>query len=148
ERDHIESEKLGPACQRLGYGFVREYGPFLRAVLEKNPHREVRAQACLARAHFLSGRVQRLELISQQPELEKVYADLFGKEYVRGLLQMDRKKSDREAEGLFERAVADFGDVKMPDEGTVGEKAKAELIEMRHLIVGKEAPDIEGEDQD
>jgi cytochrome oxidase Cu insertion factor (SCO1/SenC/PrrC family) len=32
--------------------------------------------------------------------------------------------------------------------GTVGEKARAELFQIRHLSVGKEAPDIEGEDQD
>ena len=148
ERDHVESEKLGPTCQRLGYGFGREYGNFLRAVLDRNPHREVRAQACLALAHFLSGRLQRLALISQQPELERVYADLFGKDYLRELLRMDGEKANREADGLLERALADFGDVKIPDEGTVGEKARAELFEMRHLIVGKEAPDIEGEDQE
>jgi hypothetical protein len=43
QRDHIKSAKLGPACQRLSFGFCREYEPFLRAVLEKNPHREVQA---------------------------------------------------------------------------------------------------------
>jgi peroxiredoxin len=30
----------------------------------------------------------------------------------------------------------------------VGEKAKRELYEMRHLAVGKEAPEVEGEDAD
>jgi peroxiredoxin len=30
----------------------------------------------------------------------------------------------------------------------VGEKAKAVLFQIRHLAVGKEAPDIEGADQD
>jgi hypothetical protein len=45
QRDHIKSAKLGPACQRLAFGFRKEYEPFLRAVLEKSPHREVQAQA-------------------------------------------------------------------------------------------------------
>ena len=35
-----------------------------------------------------------------------------------------------------------------PNRGTVGESAKAELYEIRHLSVGKEAPEIEGGDQD
>jgi cytochrome oxidase Cu insertion factor (SCO1/SenC/PrrC family) len=32
--------------------------------------------------------------------------------------------------------------------GTVGEKAKAELYLIRNLVVGKQAPEIEGDDQD
>src|SRR5262245_52673197 len=33
-RDHIRSEKLGELCQRVAYGFAREYETFLRKVLE------------------------------------------------------------------------------------------------------------------
>ena len=43
QRDHIRSDKLGPLCQRISYGFCKEYETFLRAVLEKNPHQEVQA---------------------------------------------------------------------------------------------------------
>ena len=52
-RDHIRSEKLGPLCERISYGLCAEYEPFLREVLEKNPHKEVRGRACLALAHYL-----------------------------------------------------------------------------------------------
>ena len=38
--------------------------------------------------------------------------------------------------------------MKLPGGDTVAERAKAELFEIRNLSVGKEAPDIEGEDQD
>jgi hypothetical protein len=38
--------------------------------------------------------------------------------------------------------------VKLSGGGTVVDKAEAELFEIRHLAVGKLAPDIEGEDQD
>ena len=38
--------------------------------------------------------------------------------------------------------------MKLSGGGTVVEKAKAELFEIRHLAVGKVAPDIEGEDHD
>jgi cytochrome oxidase Cu insertion factor (SCO1/SenC/PrrC family) len=64
------------------------------------------------------------------------------------LRRQDRTRAAKEAEALFEQAAEKYGDVKLPDGGTVGEKAKAELFEVRHLAVGKEAPDIEGEDQD
>jgi hypothetical protein len=148
KRDHIRSPKLGPTCQRISFGFCQEYETFLRKVLDLNPHRDIQAQACLGLAHFLSNRTQRLNLIEGQPELAKQFADLFGPEYVAGLHRQDRTQATREAEALLERAEAQYGDVGLPDGGTVGEKARAELFEMRHLVVGKVAPDIEGEDQD
>ena len=49
---------------------------------------------------------------------------------------------------IFERAAAQYGDAKSPFGVTVGEKAKAELHEIRHLSIGKKAQDIEGRDQD
>lgn len=148
ERDHIQSDKLGPACQRLSWGFRREYERFLRAVLEKNPHRHVQAQACLGLAHFLAGRLRRLDLAREQPELAREFADLFGREYLEELERRDRAGAISEAEAFFERAAEKYGDVKLPDGRTVGETASVELFEIRHLSSGREAPDIEGVDQD
>lgn len=148
ERDHVRSAKLGPACERLSGGFRREYEPFLRAVVAKNPHRDVRGQACLSLAHFLANRLQRLDLIRDQPALGKEFADLFGKEYLADLQRQDRAKAEGEAERFFERALRDFHDVPLSDGVTVGERASAELFEIRHLTVGKQAPEIEGVDQD
>jgi hypothetical protein len=148
ERDHVRSEKLGPLCERISYGLCAEYETFLRAVLEKNPKKEVQAEACLALAHHLNNRSQRLGLVLEQPGLAKEFADLFGREYLERLRREDRTKAIREAETLFERAMRDYGNEKLSNGGTVVEKAEAELFEIRHLAVGKVAPDIEGEDQD
>jgi len=148
QRDHVRSDKLGPVCQRISVGFCKEYETFLRAVLEKNPHKDIQAQACLGLAHFLSNRLQRLDLVKQQPELAREFECLFGKEYLKDLLRQERSRATQEAEAFFKQAAEKYGDVKNPDGGTVGEKAKAELFEIRNLCVGKEAPDIEGQDQD
>jgi hypothetical protein len=148
QRDHIRSDKLGTVCERISSGYAREYEPFLRAVLADNPHRPVRAAACLGLAHFLSYRLQRIDLVKEQPELAKEFADLYGKEYLAELLRQDRGRVSRDAEALYEQAVEQFGDIKIPGSGTVGEQAKAGLYEIRHLTVGKVAPDIEGQDQD
>jgi hypothetical protein len=148
QRDYIRSDKLGPTCQRVSFGFCKEYETFLRAVLESNPHKDVQGLACLSLAHFLANRLQRLDLVQEQPELAREFEGLYGKEYLEELQRQDRTKAAKEAEDLFEQAVEKYGDVKVPEGGAVGEKAKAELFEMRHLCVGKEAPDIEGEDQD
>ena len=57
QRDHIRSDKLGPLCQRVSYGFCKEYETFLRAVLAKNPHKTVQATASLSLGHFLNNRL-------------------------------------------------------------------------------------------
>jgi hypothetical protein len=148
QRDHIRSHKLGPLCQRVSYGFCKEYETFLRAVLAKNPHRNVQATARLSLGHFLNNRLQRLDLCKEQPKLAKEFAGLYGKMYLAQLQRQDREAAVREVEVVLERAGEKYGDMKLPGRGTVGELAKAELFEIRKLSVGKEAPDIEGEDQD
>jgi hypothetical protein len=148
ERDHIHSDKLGPLCQRISYGFCKEYETFLRAVQAKNPHKSVQATASLSLAHFLNNRLQRLDLCREQPELVKVFAELFGKEYLAELQRQQRDKVLTEVEALFERTAEKYGDVKLPSGDMVAERAKAALFEVRNLSIGKEAPDIEGEDQD
>ncbi len=148
QRDHIRSDKLGPLCQRVSYGFCKEYETFLRAVLANNPHKNIRATACLSLGHFLNNRLQRLELCQEQPELAKEFAGLFGKEYLAELQRHDRKTAIGEIEAIFDQATEKYGDVKFLGGETVAERAKAELFGIRNLSVGKHAPDIEGEDQD
>jgi hypothetical protein len=125
-----------------------EYETFLRAVLEESPHRAVRAQACLSLAHLLTNRLQRIDLTRHQPELAREFAGLYGKEYLARLQRQDRREVVWEAEALLERASRDFGGVRTPSGGTVGERAQSELFEIRNLVVGKKAPEMEGQDQD
>ena len=147
-RDHIRSDKLGQVCPRMAFDFAKESETFLRTVLEKNPHKEVQALACLAFAQFLNNRLRMLDLAQDGPDLAKDYEGLFGKDYFEELRRQDRAKIAKEAESLFDRAADKYGDVKIPSRSrTVGEEAKSELFEIRHLGVGKEAPEIEGEDQ-
>ena len=148
QRDHIRSDKLGPLCQRVSYGFCKEYEAFLRAVIVKNPHKSVQATATLSLAHLLNNRLWRIELCREQPELAKVFGALYGTEYIANLMRQDGEKAIKEVEAVFEQAAEKYGDVKLPGGDTVAERAKAELFEIRHLSVGKGAPDIEGEDQD
>jgi hypothetical protein len=148
QRDHVRSDKLGPLCDRISYGLCEEYETFLRAVLAENPNNQIKAQACLALAHFLHNRSLRLDLVLEQPRLAKEFADLYGKDYLERLRRQDRTKASGEAEALLVRASRDYGDVKLPAGETVAEKAGLELFGIRQLTVGKVAPDIAGEDQD
>jgi hypothetical protein len=148
QRDHLGSDKLGPLCQRVSWGFCKEYETFLRAVLAKNPHKDVQATACLSLGRFLNNRLQRIDLCKEQPDLARDFAGLYGKDYLAELLRQERDKTLQDIEAVFEQAAQDYGDVKLPDGDTIAELAKGELFAIRNLRVGKEAPDIEGEDQD
>jgi hypothetical protein len=148
QRDHIRSDKLGPLCQRVSHGFCTEYDAFLRAVLAKNPHESVRGTANVSLGHFLNNRLQRIDLCREQPDAATEFAGLYGKEYLAELLQQDRNKALKEIEVVFEQAAEQYADVKLPGGDTIAEQAKTELFTIRNLSVGKQAPDIEGEDQD
>ncbi|HKB35126.1 MAG TPA: redoxin domain-containing protein, partial [Gemmataceae bacterium] len=112
------------------------------------PHRSIQAAACLSLGHFLHNRLQRVDLCKEQPELAKVFAALYGKEYIAMLLRQEREQAIKEIEAVLEQSARKYGDVKLPGGEAVAARANAELFEIRHLSVGKQAPDIEGEDQD
>jgi hypothetical protein len=124
QRDHVLSDRLAAGCLRLSSCIRKECEPFLRAVLASNPHREVQAACCVSLAWFLDGH-RRLAALQKQ----------------------DPAELSKEIEGLFERVIAQYGDVELPNYGTAGARAKSALYELRHLSVGNDAPDIEGEDQ-
>jgi hypothetical protein len=93
-------------------------------ILEKSPHKDVQGTACLALGQYLREQTERP-----------------------GLKEDAREKLAKEAEAVLKRAAEKYGDVKTSNK-TVGDLAKAELFEARHLGMGKEAPEIEGEDID
>lgn len=148
QRDHLRSDKLGPLCQRISYGFCKEYERFLRAVLATNPHTSVQGIACLSLGRFLNNRFQRVDLCRKRPELAREFADLYGREYLARLLRQDRTKTQKEIEAVFAQAARKHGDVKPPDGDTIAEQAETELSALRTMSVGSLAPDIVGEDQD
>lgn len=233
-RDHIQSDKLGQVCQRLAMSVNPEEADLLRAILDKNPSKDVQAEACLALAQRLDRTALLLRLMEERPEMamdyerilggkEKVeelrkkgvatidaesgrYFQDFGEKYaaklkpermaelcqhlgrsggtgVQSLLRMliehdtrrdvqgvaclalgqslksmaerlpeakakDAEKLRRESEEMFNRAANKYADVKLPFRGTIGETAKSNLYELRHLSIGMTGPDIVGEDAD
>lgn len=146
-RDHVRSDKLGPVIDRMRYGYRMEYEKCLRTVLDENPHHEVQALACLALAQFLSDKLRMVQLAEDRPELAECYEIVFGRDYLPELRRLGQAKLAKRIETLFERAADEYADVKFRA-GTVGETAKSELYDIRHLAIGKVAPDIEGKDQD
>jgi hypothetical protein len=101
----------------------------IEAVAKKNPDKAARAQAFLAKAW-------------------QAKAKFAAAEY-RKEAGADRLAAA--AEKAFEAVLKDYADCPRlirANAGTVGEMARSELFELRHLRVGKSAPEIEGEDLD
>jgi hypothetical protein len=118
-------DRLIQVCQQ-GLAGTTGGENLLRALLEKDARRDVRGAACLGLAQSLKGRANRLPA-AQAAEAERL---------------------SKESEELFGRAADKYADVKLAYGGTVGNQVKGELYAMRFLGIGKEAPEIEGEDAD
>jgi hypothetical protein len=102
----------------------------IRTVLEKTPEREAKGKG-----YYILG--QRLKGDSER-------AAQHGK--VRAAEQLSR-----EAEQVWERVVKDYADVALGrarNHLKLGDLVKNDLYELRHLGIGKQAPEIEGEDID
>jgi hypothetical protein len=137
---HAANPKIGKVVALFGL-YLRFSGPqlgdrqaaaarLIDTVAEKNPDRTARAQALFARAWGAKARFALAEE-KNMPDMEKFAG---------------------EAEKAFEAVLTDYADCPLlltGEEGRrLGDEAKQELFDLRHLRIGKVAPDIEGEDID
>jgi hypothetical protein len=77
-RDHMESDKLGQFCQSLGYRYDKQNEDLLKAILTKNPHKSVQAEAALALAMQLNGRASFDTKVQAECEMAfREFADKF-----------------------------------------------------------------------
>lgn len=133
---HAANPKVGKVIACIGY-LLRDrqsdsYAAgqaLIKAVAEKNPDRAARGQAHLALA-MRAGWAFAVAEYQHAPDVEKLAA---------------------EAEAKFDALIKEYGDCPRlirEDDVTIGEFAKSELFELRHLRVGKVAPDLAGDDLD
>lgn len=116
-QEHIQSPDLVKLTQELERMRHNCSSKLLQAMLNQNPRPEVRGNACLALA-----------------TLRKDAAE-YGK----------NKQATAEAERLYERVIAEFGQVKQRGY-PLAELARPRLMELHQLMIGKVAPEIDGYD--
>jgi thiol-disulfide isomerase/thioredoxin len=146
----IDSAKVAPVCYyAAGAGFACPAAKrFLETALEKSMSRLVRGAACLGLArsyHRLASFIR----LSKDPITRKPLEEWNGAGMVAKFEGGNPEENDRLAEAYFKRVIDEFGDLKMPapyNATPFAGLARGELYELRHLGVGKVAPDIEGED--
>ncbi len=84
-RDHARSEKLGPMCQTFANGYDEETEILLTAILDKNPSKDVQAEACLALVQQYGWRLEIAKQLHDNPEAGSGYARYYGREGVERL---------------------------------------------------------------
>jgi hypothetical protein len=132
---YVANPKVGKIVAWVGYFPPRQHeneavaNALIDAVAEKNPDRTARGQALMAKAWEAESKFEIAEY-KATPEVQKLAA---------------------EAEKAFELVIKEYGDcprLMRENSSSLGEAAKQYLFDLRHLRVGKVAPDIDGEDLD
>jgi hypothetical protein len=89
-QDHARSEKLGPVCQNLANGYDEETAILLTAILDKNPGKDVQAEACLALVQQYGRRLEIAKRLHDNPETGSGFVRAYGQEAVERLTKADQ----------------------------------------------------------
>jgi hypothetical protein len=107
-RDHVASSKLGRVVEMLGSSQDKKSTALLRAILAKNPHKEVKAEACVALALQMQARVALIKQCKDDPQAAKSVEQNYGKDYALELQKADLAKSEAEAEKLYDELTEKY----------------------------------------
>ena len=110
-REHVASAKLGRVVEMLGAGQDKKSATLLRAILDKNPSKEVKAEAGVALVRQMQARVATVKQLKDDPRATKSVEENYGKDYVEELQKADQAKLESEAEKLY----AELTDKYIPD---------------------------------
>jgi peroxiredoxin len=115
-REHIGSTNLVLLCEGLKELRHRSAMELLRSIIKDNPNANVRAHACFALATILKNQGNKA----------------------------GDTQTVMEAAQMFERVVSESGRAADSDDVKLADDARSELFELRHLGIGRMAPEIEG----
>src|SRR5262249_27258242 len=73
----------------------------LGAILDKNPNKEVKAEACVALARQMQARVALVKQLKDNPQVAKSVEENYGKNYALELEKTDSTKLQAKAERLY-----------------------------------------------
>lgn len=149
-RDHLTSDELAGYLPMLAHVADPAAEAFLREVRQKTPDAEVRAMADFALSDALLRTARRAALVKgiaaeKRAEVEEVW----GKPAVARYLSVDEAKVNHEAEELLAHIEKTHTDVVVrTEEGrtTLAKIAESRLYEIRHLSIGRPAPEFAAED--
>jgi peroxiredoxin len=149
QRHYVKSPKVGNVVQSLASATDPASEKFLRSVLKNNPDRQVQGKACLALAQSRKALAQLVERIKGNPQYRNYFDQTLGRKTVEDLLAQGPANYLSDSEKLFQRVIDEYGDVETqqgPGKVPLRKQADKQLFALRHLQVGRKAPDFELED--
>jgi hypothetical protein len=123
-KHHVDNPEMGVLCFQLGRQGAPGGEKLFRAVAEKSKSNDAKGLAWLALGQSLFGQSNQGDLADDK-----------------------RDELRKEAEEALQTVIDKFADAKLFNR-TAGDLAAGTLFEVQHLAVGKEVPDLEGEDLD
>lgn len=145
QKRHFESMALDRACRSISRVPSRAAENLLGSILKSNKSADVRAQACYFLAELLERKVEVVDQLKGEPELVERVLEYYGEDYGKHLLSLETEKLAKQLEGVYQRMADSFADVDIGDQ-KMGEIASRALFRIRHLSIGRVAPEIENED--
>ncbi len=172
-RRYGSDKRLWLICQEMRRGVISPArGILLRAILVHNADRATRGRACFDLAEYNSD-LANFSRILKVPGLKPWQAMAYSDERLDWFRGLEPTRVEDEAAQLYQRVLNEFADVvpikwfTVPrmldcdprtvygpgkdgelDTGTLAERARPALDELRRLAVGRIAPEIEGRDID
>ena len=142
---HLSSEKLATACRSVARARSPAAEDLLRSALNDSPHQSVKVQACYHLAKLLDAEARLLQQLQAQPELLARVMQYYGNDYGAHLTGLDAASLSRKREQVYETMLEAFPDERIRNH-TLRELAQRALFAIRHLSVGRPAPEIQGTD--
>lgn len=142
---HLASERLGSGFKDIARSRALGAEKLLRAAMKESPQTAVKAQACYYLALLLDTEANVVRQLKSSPDLAPRVLQYYGKAYGKHLSAIDPQELAKRREEVYETMFKSFGKVETED-GTFAKIAERALFAIRHLSVGKLAPEIDGED--
>ncbi len=144
--DHVEDSDMFAVCRSLARKTTTAQARhFLQALATSNPDERTRGVACFSLAQQLKSLGEMKAMMADEAGRQRLQQFTSPEEFA-FLEQLDLAANDQQVVELFERVKREFASVELASGRKLADLADAELFEIQHLAIGKEAPDIEGVD--
>jgi outer membrane protein assembly factor BamB len=100
-RDHVTSSKMSSVSRMLGVSRDPRSATLLRAILERNPGKEAKAEACLALFNDAQGRIALARQLRENPQFAKSVAPFYPGDYLEAMQKVDLSQLESEGEKLY-----------------------------------------------
>jgi len=140
---HVKNATIGAACDAIARSRSAHAEGLLRAILAKNADPSAQALACFHLSQLLDREAEIIRQLAAEPELAPRVLQYYGSAYGEHLSSLKTVELTAKREEVYEALLRSFANVKV-DEKTMGAIAKQRLFAIRHLAVGRVAPEIQG----